>query len=828
VGLALAALLTLALASVAALLLADRAGLGAEYFALGAPWSGRPITRMVGEPRLDHVADIHKVLSTDVVFSVRWRGWWDVREGGEHSFAVEADDGGYLRIDGILRADSAGIFGEPPSPSGSQLAAGFHAIEIGLFQTIGNSHLAVGVAGPGAGGAKLESLELADLYSGRPLVLRRWLRRSLTGWSTVARQLLGAALAVAAAFLAGWLGVTTGAAAELARHGRRLAAARATRPLLLLALVVATFLLTFPYTGTVRGGDDAAYLAAAHFAHESWFFNRYVHVYLLRLAMALCGGDPLLATRVWWSFVFSATVGSLAVAIRAVGPGLQLRTLAVTLFVLLAQTTLLGTIGAAFADFSAMMFVTAAVAVYLDGLAREAGPAPPRRPWHALALGALTVAATRSKEVGAILLLLPLLFLIRDSGPDWRRIKWRRIEWRRFGRKMAYWAAGVLAVLSILIVLDGLLLGDAFYMFDSQRYAASGHMNFPEELAPRGSGESWLEVIWEPKLHPGTLSLRNLWIAVVAAAMAAGLRRRRLEVRLLHLLPVAYLLALMVLYIRLPHPFSSRMLIPILPVACLMTGLLLRDAGIEELSWRELLRPVVSLPVAGAAALLFLVVVPYRLGALDATDFLPVATLGRYGWSPDLFAAGVLLPILLLALLGGLSLLVAGRSARVAALLVAFLAFFGLGLETNRESLVRGWARQRGDLLVYPWRSFHDELEAARPRTIAFSRDLHGHFKMAAGSHMALASLMLDRRDFKLRLVRDLPRGSDVAIASPLAYRAWLREAPALAESAKLGPAGAMVLVYPKEALETARGERQERRRSSKKPKPSAPRGRMP
>jgi hypothetical protein len=227
--------------------------------------------------------------------------------------------------------------------------------------------------------------------------------------------------------------------------------------------------------------------------------------------------------------------------------------------------------------------------------------------------------------------------------------------------------------------------------------------------------------------------------------------------------------------------------------------------------------------VAAAAAVSFLVVVPYRLATLNAADFLPMAWLSRYGWTPDLFATGVLLPILWLAVLGGLSLLVAGRSARVAALLVALLAFFGPGLETNRQSLVRGWARQRGELLVYPWRIFHDELEAARPKTIALSRDLHGHFGMAAGSHSALAHLLLDRRDFKLRLTRGLPRDADVAIASRLSYRVWLREAPALAETARFGPAGAIVLVHPKEALRAkrrpgAKGGRSSKSRNSRPP----------
>jgi hypothetical protein len=56
-------------------------------------------------------------------------------------------------------------------------------------------------------------------------------------------------------------------------------------------------------------------------------------------------------------------------------------------------------------------------------------------------------------------------------------------------------------------------------------------------------------------------------------------------------------------------------------------------------------------------------------------------------------------------------------------------------------------------------------------------------------------------------LERDLPRNVDVAIASRPTYRAWLREAPELAASARPGPAGAIVLVYPRQALGATRGE---------------------
>ena len=46
------------------------------------------------------LTQIHEYLKTSVTFSIRWRGWWRVTEHGQHAFTLDADDGGYIRIDG--------------------------------------------------------------------------------------------------------------------------------------------------------------------------------------------------------------------------------------------------------------------------------------------------------------------------------------------------------------------------------------------------------------------------------------------------------------------------------------------------------------------------------------------------------------------------------------------------------------------------------------------------------------------------------------------------------------------------------------------------------
>ena len=792
--------LLLLLAAAGALLLTDQPGLQAEYFALGPPWEGKPFNTEVGQPGLRSASDVSDALRTKVVFSIRWSGWWAARQAGEHRFSLDADDGGYLRIDDELLVDTRGVFGERRETGDKALEPGFHAVEIGLFQNYGESRLAVHWVAPGSTRESAAPLPLADLYAGRPLVLRETLRRVLPDWPRAYRQLLGAVLLLAAVLLLRGFATRFEKPAAWLRARFQALDGGGLRAALLLALFAFAFFATFPFTGTVRGGDDTSYLHAAYFNDKTWFFNRYAHVYLLKLFIALSGGDPWVGVRIWWSFVFATTVAALAVAVKSVGPGLQLRTLAVTLFVLLAQATVFGLVGAGFADFSAMMFVTVAVATYLHGLAFARGRPPPRHEWHALALGALTVGAFRSKEVGAVLLLLPLLFLIREGHVDRRSL----------ARKTAYWMAGGFGMLLALMLMDGLILGDVLFTFDGGRLAQSEKLNFPAGLAPRNASASWLDTIWNPRGHEADVALRNLWLGVSAAAVAAGLRRRRLELRLLHLLPIAYLVALIALYVRMPHPFSPRMLIPILPVACLMTGLLLHHAGLDEVAWRQVLKPGVLVPGALAAAVLILVVIPYRLGTLEAASLLPVTLLHRYGWEGDHFVVGVLLPAVVLIVLSGLALVAGRRRARVAALLVAYLAFFGVGFEITRVSLAKKWARQTGALLLYPWQTFRNELNATPWRTIALSRDLQHYFHMSAVTRSALGHLVLGRSDFHVVSVRSVPTGADMAIASRYAYDTWRRQMPALAATATFGPGGFLVLVRPKEAAEQAAHPRQQ------------------
>ncbi|MCZ6507386.1 MAG: hypothetical protein O7A04_04980 [Acidobacteria bacterium] len=235
-----------------------------------------------------------------------------------------------------------------------------------------------------------------------------------------------------------------------------------------------------------------------------------------------------------------------------------------------------------------------------------------------------------------------------------------------------------------------------------------------------------------------------------------------------------------------------------------MTGLLLHYAGLDEVPWRQILKPGVLIAGALVAAVMFLVAVPYRLGTLEAASLLPATLLRRYGWEADHFVVGVLLPVVVLIVLSGVAVVARRRGSRVAALLVAYLIFFGVGFEITRVSLAKHWAVQKGELLLYPWKTFRNELNAAPSPTIALSRDLQSYFHMSATTRSSLGRLALGRRDFRVVSVRHLPANADVAIASRYAYETWRRQVPALAATASFDPAGFLVLVRPKAAAEQA------------------------
>ena len=776
------------------LLLSDKPGLEGEYFALDPAWGGEPTARRTGPPRITGPEDLTAVLVSRVICSVRWRGWLDVERGGPTVFELSAGGTAHLAIDGAQVLATGG--GRQPARGEIVLSEGLHHVEVGLGQVGQPSRLDLLWRTPGA--REAAPVPEGLLYPRRPATLYRLARETTARLSPPGRRLLGVVFLLAALFLLRSTGVRPGALVRRlgARVGRRLPASRSRnlRIASLGALFLVTFLASLPFAGETLGGDDVRYQEAASFDREArGYLNRYAHVYLLKGFVGLSGGDPFLGSRLLWSFLLATTATALAAAAAALGSGLQLGTLAVTLFLLASQTSLLGNFGAVFPDVTAMAFVTVGVAVYLHGRARGM----PERPleWHALALGALTVAAFKSKETGLILVwLVPLLL--------WNG---ERIDLPRFGRRVVSWAAGAAAAYLGLMLLDACFLGDPFYSLRWENLAAVGDTNFAAEaLASRRGPGGWIDVLAAPwgGAHPADYGLRNLGLLTLAAAFLAAARGEPTERRLLHLMPVAYLLMMIALHVRATYIYSPRYLLPVLPVACLTGGMLFHYLGVDGGWWRDLARPARLTPLALAVAVIVLVLVPLRVGDLEAEALLPAGSLAKLGWTPENLVASTVGPALLLLLAAAAVLLARNAEARLLLLLICLLGFFGVGAELNRKLLAIRFAEQRADLLLYPWTAFEREIRDERPVTLVVSPDLFRRYGMVGQQvvRQPLARLFFRRDDLSVWQAPSPGPEIDFAVAGRRDYQRWVRQAPALAATAVSDPSGLLVLVRPRQA----------------------------
>jgi hypothetical protein len=571
--------LGLFLALLGALCLSDVPGLRSEYFALTPNWSGLPVFTSVSDPQLGSRDEVAEVLVSQEIFSLRWQGWILAEQTGSHRFAIKADEAAYLRIDGDVVANVTDAPGARSGEGVVELTRGIHAIDIGVSQTRGRSLLEARWEPPGG---RLSWLRGQSLFAHPPVRLRSTLRRLTRGMPRgVSQGLGGVSLVGGLILLVGALGsVTKRWRYRMGPESRPPATKGWVVGLVLLVLFAIAALASFPYTSATADGDDVRYMDGALFNKQmGWNMNRYAHIYMLKGFTELARGDVFLASRVQWAFMFGLTVAALGLAVKSLGPRLQWSTLVVVLFLLLSQPRLLGGIGAAYADYTAMMFVTLGLAVYLHGYATQ--PTSSSR-WHALALGLLTIGAGKSKEPGAIMLWF--VFLLLWSGG--------RVDVKRFARRLLWWGCGAVAAYLVLMSLDGLVLGDFWFSLRPSSFAGAGKLLEAAEGKWQLSRFAWLSLPWS------SAPLRGLSIVALLAAVSAWLLRRPMELRLVALTPLVFMVMMIAVH---PPTLTPRYLFPIVPVTCFVGGMMAFDLALNPGKWKGLLsaRTVVMLALLG-------------------------------------------------------------------------------------------------------------------------------------------------------------------------------------------------------------------------------------
>ena len=563
------------------LILTDQAGLRTEYFALSHTWQGRPVFTAVSDPQLGGRDDVADVLVSQEIFSLRWQGWFLVEESGPQRFTLRTDEAAYLRIDQTPVIEVGGSARGGSSAVAVDLDRGIHSIEVGHSQTRGRSLMELNWERPKEA---MSPMVGNRLVSHRPVRLRLLWRRLTGSMSPALSRTLGWISCLAGLILLS--GPLSGRAAKWFRSAGPTTVPSSSGRLmaggLLLGLFLMTFWLSLPYTAATADGDDVRYMDGALFNKQmGWNMNRYAHIYMLKGFIQLAQGDVFLASRWQWSFMFAVTVLALAVAVRALGSGYGWKTLIVVLFLLLSQPRLLGGIGAAYADYTAMLFVTAGLAVYVQGFATSRASSSR---WHAFALGALTIGAAKSKEPGAIMLWFAFL-LLWSSG---------RVDFRRFRARILWWTSGAVAAYLLLMTLDGVVLGDFWFSLRPGSFAGAERLLEAAESKWQLSRFAWLRLPWS------TSSLRALSVLAVLAATHAWVRARPMELRLVALTPLVFMVMMIAVH---PPTLTPRYLFPIIPITCFVGAMLVTDltlAARGSARWKVPLRVLVLVILAAS------------------------------------------------------------------------------------------------------------------------------------------------------------------------------------------------------------------------------------
>ncbi len=217
-----------------------------------------------------------------------------------------------------------------------------------------------------------------------------------------------------------------------------------------LAIAVIAAMWAFFHIGTSIEWDDLFYMnVSQHTTKQAWVLNRYGHIYLQKFFLWLAG-DALTGAKVYWSFLFFSTCVLVYWCARLLAGkgGWVIGILAVLL--LCSNDIFAYYAGCTFSDMTVMFLVALGTFIYLYYGLR----ASIRRNVVLLILGLIFFWATKSKETGICLAVLPFGLLLRPAGSGGLRQFWRDVGWI---------CIGVLTGLVILMMLDLAFLKDPLF-----------------------------------------------------------------------------------------------------------------------------------------------------------------------------------------------------------------------------------------------------------------------------------------------------------------------------------------------------------------------------
>ena len=90
----------------------------------------------------------YPIIGKTDAFSVRYYGLLRVNNAGDYTFYLNSDDGSYLWVDGLLLVDNGGLHAPREYSGTTYLTAGYHMVEVKMFEHTGGAVVWLQYSGP--------------------------------------------------------------------------------------------------------------------------------------------------------------------------------------------------------------------------------------------------------------------------------------------------------------------------------------------------------------------------------------------------------------------------------------------------------------------------------------------------------------------------------------------------------------------------------------------------------------------------------------------------------------------------------------------------------
>jgi hypothetical protein len=457
-------------------------------------------------------------------------------------------------------------------------------------------------------------------------------------------------------------------------------------------LLAALFLFTWQWIANHAGGplfyDELLYMnTAVNRIADPTIINRYFHIYLF-LPFLEIWANPLEAVRYFWAFLAAATgvfvyTGARLMS-RSIIPGL------VALLLYFSQDEIFRYPGVAWSDFTVMLLVTAAAAVYLLIIRSSKHQAQ-----LTSLLGMLLYLAFRSKETSLPFAILLIGFIfIEESG----------FLVKPFLKRLVWAVAGAAAGLILMTLLDYIVLGDI--LFSLRLNNIREHMQFNLVSGVEQIGYNYFLMISDK------LEMFNTFLLFAVSAVILRNTQTRYE-KTLYLIPLATISFLVASLLRGPGIIESRYLIPVLPLLCILAAQVFRVC-IGEKPGKIILSAVLYL-----AGLFFL----YHSAEV-------IITISQkydiYKWNEANYYFSFLHPIALCVLLGIILFFKRLNAFAVAGMLLCLTVITYPSLNYNVTNIKNMWSAGETNRRLYPFLVFSDQLKYSPDMKMGISSGLPG------------------------------------------------------------------------------------------------------